>query len=591
MHFQFTPYILPLIAASIFSSWAIIYTWRRRSHTGATSLSLLAMAVTEWLLGYALEIAGADLPTKLFFGKIQYIGIILVPLVWLIFAYNRANQARVMSHRWMALLSIIPLITLILSFTADTNGLLWTHYSIYQSGSFSVLKITHGVWFWVINLYTDLLVSIGTIIILRSIIQDKGIYRWQATAMFAAALAPWAGNILYVTGFGPIPNLDLTPFGFAISAVTMTLGIFGFRLIDLPPIARHSIVEEMQDAVIVLDLNHVVKDLNRSAQRLAGCTSRQAIGRTADEVFTRVQPLLEALHANQGPIIEAVIGEGANPAWFSISISPLHDQRRRPIGRLVVLHDITERKRTEKELALAHEQALEASRMKSQLLAKVSHELRTPLGVILGYGELLHNERFGPLDESQKEATAIVIESSHYLDFMVSELLDEAQIEAKTLTLHPRRFSPADMLVRVTASIALLCSNKGLTFETCLAPELPEEMYADDQRLQEILLNLAGNAVKFTQKGGVTIRLFLCDQEHWAMQVEDTGAGIPPEAHSYIFEPFRQVDNAITHQNRGTGLGLSITKHLTELMGGSIQLESEVGRGSKFTVVLPIVRN
>jgi signal transduction histidine kinase len=258
------------------------------------------------------------------------------------------------------------------------------------------------------------------------------------------------------------------------------------------------------------------------------------------------------------------------------------------IGFQAVARDITDLKRAQDALALARDQALEASKMKSQLLAKVSHELRTPLGGVLGYAELLHYDSFGELSAKQKQATGQIIESANYLNRMVGELLDEAQIEAKTMSLRQERFSPGEILQKVALTMSVLAQNKGLAFSSDLAEDLPAALYGDSQRLQQIMINLLGNAIKFTKTGEVCIKLTRPDKQFWAIQVVDTGAGIPQDAMNYIFEPFRQVNNAITRENRGTGLGLSITKQLVELMGGRISVESKVDQGSTFSIILPI---
>jgi signal transduction histidine kinase len=134
----------------------------------------------------------------------------------------------------------------------------------------------------------------------------------------------------------------------------------------------------------------------------------------------------------------------------------------------------------------------------------------------------------------------------------------------------------------------ILAQRKGLEFSAFLDPHLPEELYGDDHRLRQILINLLGNAIKFTRQGQICVSLLKSDADHWIMQVKDTGIGIPKEAQLSIFEPFQQADNAITPDNPGIGLGLSITKQLVELMGGHIRLESEIGMGSTFDVVLPM---
>lgn len=261
------------------------------------------------------------------------------------------------------------------------------------------------------------------------------------------------------------------------------------------------------------------------------------------------------------------------------------------VGFQAVARDITSLKQAQESLALARDQALEASRFKSQMLAKISHELRTPLGAVIGYAELLQNNLFGPLNAEQKDAADNIVDSANYLNAMIGELLDQAQIEARSVKLRILPFSPIELVERVTATMLILAQKKDLELVTSVAPDMPESLMGDSKRLQQILINLTGNAIKFTTAGSVRIDLFRPDRNHWAMRVSDTGAGIPKEAQSYIFEPFRQVDNAITHYNRGTGLGLSITKQLVELMGGHILLESEVDKGSAFTITLPILES
>jgi PAS domain S-box-containing protein len=257
-------------------------------------------------------------------------------------------------------------------------------------------------------------------------------------------------------------------------------------------------------------------------------------------------------------------------------------------GFQAVARDITKLKQAQEALALARDQALEASRFKSQMLAKISHELRTPLGAVIGYAELLQRDLFGPLNTEQKDAADNIVDSANYLNTMISELLDQAQIEARSVQLRILPFSPAELLERVITTMSVLAEKKKLTLLHKVAPNLPETLLGDSKRLQQILINLTGNAIKFTTEGSVTIEFLRPDKNHWAMRVSDTGAGIPREAQEYIYEPFRQVDNAVTHYNRGTGLGLSITKQLVELMGAQISLESEVDKGSIFTITLPI---
>jgi signal transduction histidine kinase len=250
--------------------------------------------------------------------------------------------------------------------------------------------------------------------------------------------------------------------------------------------------------------------------------------------------------------------------------------------------EIIVRHQAEEQLIIARDQALAASRFKTELVAKISHELRTPLSAILGLTELLRMEVFGPVSGEQMEATAKILDSTHYLTSLVNELLHQARLDAGRFSLKRDTFKPADVLARVESKMIVLARTKGLNLVTDIAAVVPKLVSGDLDQVQQILVNLVGNAIKFTNAGTVTVRLYCPDPTHWALQVADTGPGIPAEAQSYIFEPFRQVDGSMTRAHQGTGLGLSIVKQLVDLMGGQITVASEVGRGSAFTVVLPL---
>ncbi len=250
--------------------------------------------------------------------------------------------------------------------------------------------------------------------------------------------------------------------------------------------------------------------------------------------------------------------------------------------------EIINRRQIEEALIIARDQAVEADRLKTELLGKVSHELRTPLGIILGYTEIMQEGIYGPLSERQHKAVKQIIKSAEGLTTLVGELLDQAQLEAGKVEFEIVSFSPSILIDYIYAKMGGMAEAKELTFSYKIDETLPETLKGDPERLQQLLINLVGNAIKFTNQGKVHIGIYQIDPLHWAMQVSDTGIGIPQEAQSYIFEPFRQVDGSSTRKHEGTGLGLSLVKQLTILMGGQIALESHPGQGSTFTVRLPL---
>jgi PAS domain S-box-containing protein len=356
------------------------------------------------------------------------------------------------------------------------------------------------------------------------------------------------------------------------------------------------IVENASDVIYRMDTQGQMTYINPVGLQLMGYASEQELLSKSFIEFVapawrnRVQAFYkrQAIKGEQNTYYEfQVLTKGGRLVWFGQNVQLIH-QPDGGVGFQAVARDITELKETQRALEEARDQALEASRFKSQLVSRISHELRTPLGGVLGYAELLSQGAFGELSEAQLDAASNIVSSANYLSLMINELLDQAQIEARAVKIHLAAFEPAILLRSVQANLTILALNKGLQFIPKLDPALPGSLVGDERRLQQVLINLAGNAIKFTQQGQVQVSLLRLSDSEWAMRVADTGIGIPSEAQEYIFDPFRQVDNTITRDNRGTGLGLSITKQLVELMGGRIELESEIGRGSTFTVILPL---
>ena len=260
------------------------------------------------------------------------------------------------------------------------------------------------------------------------------------------------------------------------------------------------------------------------------------------------------------------------------------DQARGDLERARDQLEVRVRERTT-ELATAKEAALAASGAKSDFLAHMSHELRTPLNSILGYSQILARDL--SLGAKQRQGVAVIERSGEHLLGLIDEVLDLSKIEAGKLDLEPGEFSLPRLLEALTDSERLRAEQKGLSFDYRVEGTLPEWVCGDERRLRQILLNLVGNAIKFTEQGGVVLRVGRSESDAegcWRIAVEDTGPGIPEERVAEIFEPFHQVDPRTAGE--GTGLGLAITCRLVRLMGGEITVDSRVGEGSVFEVLL-----
>ena len=347
MHWQYNPYVLPLILAASMSVAVAVFAWHRRPAPGAASLAYLMLAVTEWSLGYALGMASADLAAKVFWARVQYFGIVVVPVMWLILALQYTNRRQWLTRRARVLLVVTPLLTLLLAWTNDAHGLIWSDTTLNTVGSFSVLYLTYGGLFWVWVAFSYSCVLVGSLLLLQRLARSPHLYRQQALALLMGALAPWAGNALRISGLNLFSHLDLTNFAFTVSGLAVAWALFRFRLLDSVPIARDKVIEGMSDGMLVLDPQNRVVDINPAAEKLIGVDGRSAIGQLPEAVLSKWTGLADRYRDVLVAHAEVFVdGTG----YVELRISPLYEQGGRFSGRLIVLRDITERKRAEQEL-------------------------------------------------------------------------------------------------------------------------------------------------------------------------------------------------------------------------------------------------
>ncbi|MBN8636521.1 MAG: GNAT family N-acetyltransferase [Anaerolineae bacterium] len=241
---------------------------------------------------------------------------------------------------------------------------------------------------------------------------------------------------------------------------------------------------------------------------------------------------------------------------------------------------------TNRDLEVARIQADAANQLKSQFLATMSHELRTPLNAIIGYAQLLSGGLTGDVTPEQRAFQERIIVNAHHLLYLINQVLDISKIEAGRMELAEKPYDVRKALQEVERQNRILADNKHLDFAITVDAEVPEKLVGDETRIKQIVINLVGNAIKFTDRGSVHVKAVLHEQTEWRILVQDTGVGISPTLQQIIFDEFRQADEGV--QRGGTGLGLAISQKLIRLMGGTIRVESEVGRGSTFIVTLPL---
>ena len=354
-----------------------------------------------------------------------------------------------------------------------------------------------------------------------------------------------------------------------------------------------SIIGSAMDAIITFDAKQRVTLFNSAAERMLGYSAAEAIGqplerfiperfRSAHHGHVLTFGVSQRVNHDMG-MIHPISGLRADGQEFPIEASIAQIETAGEKIFTIILRDITQRRRAEEALADARDQALAASRLKSEFLATVSHEIRTPMNGVIGMAELLIETQ---LDAEQREFAETISSSAHALLAIINDILDYSKIEAGKLAIESAELSVSELLDGVMRLLSSRAGAKNLLLSTELAGDVPARVRGDAGRLRQVLLNLVGNAIKFTRRGSVAVRVSVDEARAEAFvlrfTVSDTGIGIAPAIRQRLFQPFVQADGSVTRKYGGTGLGLAISKSLAELMGGAIGCESSEGQGSTF---------
>jgi signal transduction histidine kinase len=566
--------LAPLFAAAVSLALAL-YVWQRHPAAGSRMLALLAASAGLWAFGYGLELASLDPESLRFWVRVQYLGIASTPLFWFLFVRSYLGDPLSRGAAWS--LAALPILTVLLVWSNDWHGLVHADPRIVSEGGRFRFIPEYGPYFLLHTAYAYALTLLGAGQLFRALWRSPGRYAGQLTALVAAALLPLVANFVYVLRLWP--PIDLTPIGFALSALLIAWALYRYRLLDLLPIARSVVMDSLEDAVLVLDEEERIIDANPAAHRLV---SRQGglVGKRLDEVFVERSEVLERYRALAKPHRETIVAAGR---FFELQFSPLASGGRRR-GQVVVLRDISRQVQVEAELRGAKEVAEAANQAKSQFLANMSHELRTPLTSIIGFAELLGDD---DLDAAKRrEYARNVLAAGQHLFRLIDEVLTFAKLEEGLVTLEPSEVDLAALCRQVVAWVTPRLAQQGNSLALELAGDLGH-IYTDAEKLQQILLQLLDNAGKFTKGGKVTLSAYRRDEDEVVLQVTDTGIGIAPEHLPIIFGAFVQVDGSSTRRYGGSGLGLALAERFCRLLKGRISVQSSLGVGSSFTVLLP----
>ena len=570
-----------LLASSGLAAWAGIVGRGRRNVPGAFAFAWLMFATSYWALTSALHTVIPAYNVRVALAQLQDIGIVAVAPLFLIFASQYSRRAWLRDRALLALLWVVPAVTLAMAFTNGWHHLLWAEIREVDGGL--RLEYVHGPWFWVAVAHSYAAVALATTLLIRAARHFPLPHRRQTAFLVSGAVLPWFANALYVLGVVP-PGLDPTPLAFAVSGVLFVWGFYRHRLFGLVPIARDIVIDSLDDAVIVLDPQRHIIDLNPAAFRLGGFT-QESIGRAIEEVVPWwTKSTAETIGAGL-PNVISVDGR-----IVEVEVKAVRDGQDRFAGWLVLARDISARRKAEDERRLLDRRVMEQHKLESLsvLAGGVAHDFNNLLTGILGNADLL-SMTAAENPTLRKSADAIVIGAQRAAD-LVSKMLayaGEGRVIAELVDLDELI---REMLDLMQASVARHC-----TLEYTSAGPLPR-VRVDPTQLRQVVLNLIVNASEAVEDNGriivsggseVLTATMLADMTFSAdatpgrfayVEVKDDGPGMDAATMSRIFDPF------FSTKQTGRGLGLAAVQGIVRSHRGALRVSSAPLRGTTLRV-------
>ena len=346
--YYFSEYTVAMLFTLVMALMVVFMLWRRRFSRGAIYLLLLEIAVAEWAVTGALKAAAVTESAKYFWVACTYLGVTTTPSLFFLFALSFSNLDHFITRRNVILLFIIPAVSILLAFTNQHHQLLWTGMNI-DPANFTFI-FQYGPWFRVLIVFVYTLLTGGILLLFYSLTQYSSLYQYQVILISLAALAPFAGNIIYVFELSPIKGVDWTPVATALTGFLLAVGLYRFRMFDLVPVARTRLIETMSDGIIVVDPFNRLVDINPAMKAIIGNGHNFTPGTALQEVLREWPELLHNMEQFSERQYNEVPRTGQNgQRFFDVKTTPLYDRKNRYSGSMMVLWDVTKRKRLEEE--------------------------------------------------------------------------------------------------------------------------------------------------------------------------------------------------------------------------------------------------
>ena len=567
-----------VIVATVASVLLTIYVWSRRHQPIVRYYFWFLIISTSWALLATISFLSPTPQVAAFIlGRLKFISVAVLPIAFLAFTLKYAGQSNWLRPRFFALLGIIPFITLIMAW-AD-SPLFITGRAVETFGPYQI-EVSQRLheWFWIHTIYGYGLLLIGLSILIRFALSNRNPHRTQAMITLAGGLVPIAANAFMLFDVITPEPPEFTVVTLTVVNVIWGWALFRYRLYDVLPVARDAVIESMGDAVLVLDLQGRVIDLNPAARALMHPKLTRVIGKHLREIWPDQKTLIESYAGINEAHTEIVIGEGAESLVFDLNISTFYQRKDEEAGRLVVLRNITARKKVEAE--------------REQLIADleayghtVAHDLKNPLGLILGFADMLEFDLQDQLSDEHRHYFKTI---SRNVEKMAN-ITDELLLLAKVRDMDDVAIQELDMATVVQNAQERLHLLRAETQAEVIVPNTWPVAIGYAPWVEEIWANYLSNAMKYGGtppciEVGATLA---ADKSSVTFWVKDNGKGLSVDEQAQMFTQFTRLQAS---HAEGHGLGLSIVQRIAEKLSGRATVESTPGQGSVFSFSLPAAR-
>lgn len=569
---------------------ALWVTWRNQAAKavpgGGAFLCVMA-TVAAWCATSAFHGLVESLGAKILWAKVQYGAIASVPPLWFLFAAEYADAEWTAKRPLRVALWIVPVVTMVAAFTNEWHHAVWPDVRLEANG---LAVYSHGWWFWIAASYNYALVLTGAIILLGALRSSPPPFRSQWLALITAALIPLAGNAAYIFGL-TVPGLDPTPIAFTLSGLLFTRAVHRDRLFDLVPVARNTVVESLNDAVVVLDAARRVLDMNATARALAGGPDRW-IGRPVGTLMPLLRDLRLDVVADSSTTLASEPDDG-HTRYFDVRVIRVRTRRARAAAWVVVLRNISEQLLAEAERAALAARVQEQQKRESLsvLAGGLAHDFNNLLTGIVGNADLL-SLHIPPSSEMGHSVGAILLGAQRAAD-LVDKMLAYAGERHGSIERVDLNDLVGDMVDLMRASAARHCT---LEFDG-----QPATIEAEPTQIRQVAMNLMINAADVVEEktgrivvtvgaeslsgaqlGGVECADDAIPGEYAYLDVQDNGPGMDEATVSRIFQPF------FTTKPTGHGLGLAAVQGIVHGHRGALRVETAPGSGTRFRVWFPL---